>query len=259
MHLLWPLWLLLLPSAQALSQPLSISVTRAAPDASRLFPTNSKRLARFLMDAEFGEVRPLSGAWVQRSVIEADATGDLFKRLSYYADNPGAIFVAESADGTLCGFADVSVVQWNPKGGPPDFRQPERPVAELPPSAALRLYVANVVVDGHLRRQGVGRRLMKACEGEAAGWLAACQGRGGVSAGAGAGAGSGAGERKDEGEDEDEVWLEVTSTNTAGLAFYERLGYRVDGRGPGTEVVRAGNSFRVVDVQRCRMRKKLPS
>ena len=54
----------------------SIRITRVPADANILFPTNARRLTRFMMDETYGSVRPLSAAWAQRGVLDAAADSD---------------------------------------------------------------------------------------------------------------------------------------------------------------------------------------
>ena len=227
----------------------SILVTRVAADANFLFPKNSKRLTRFMMDETYGQCQPFSAAWAQRSVLDAAADSDFFGRLKYYdeqrtAGRPqGDVFIAEKADGSLAGFADLGASLWLPNDRA--FRLPQSPdlqrLAEtgvgtdgqLKTGVELRPYVSNLVVDASLRRCGVGRRLMEACEEAARSWAA---------------------EREDA---TPYIWLEVTESNEAGIAFYRALGYEVDGSSAGSEVTRDGDAFSMVEVRRCVMKKAL--
>jgi len=238
----------------ALSQS-EISITRVPADANFFLPKKSKELTRFMMDETYGTCRPLSAAWAQRGVLDATADSDFFSRLEYYGNaraagaSRGAIFIAERDDGAICGFADVGASLWLP--GDQCFRLPQ--TAELQriaatgigangqrtPGVELRPYLSNLVVDTSLRRCGVGRRLMEACEEEATSWMDTC-------------CISGAKACQD-------IWLEVTTTNTAALKFYGALGYQTDGRTAGNEVIRDvnGGGFRMADVQRFMMKKPL--
>ena len=230
---------------------VDIRITRAIADANFLFPANAKRLTRFMMQATYGDVRPMSSAWMQRGVLDAAADSDFNARLSYYEEARrngaprGSILMAERDDGTICGFADVGASLWLPSDKA--FRLPQSPelqrLAETgigadgqsKPSVALRPYVSNLVVTPDLRRAGIGRQLMEACEDEAATWLAACAPC-------------------------EDIWLEVTSTNKVALDFYATLGYEsVAGSTAGNEVQREGESFDMVAVQRTVMRKPLSS
>ena len=222
-----------------------IRISRVQADANFLFPTNSKRLTRFMMDATYGPCQPLTAAWAQRGVLDAAADSDLFGRLAYYEETRessprGAVFVAETIDGNLCGFADVGASLWLPNDR--CFRLPQSPdlrrLAESgigadgqpKPGVELRPYVSNLVVETAARRGGIGRQLMDACEAEAATWAA----------------------------DGQDIWLEVTSTNAPALAFYSKLGYEIDGCTVGSEVLRsAGGGFEMAEVERCVMRKAL--
>ena len=222
--------LMQLVALSALAALQDIRITRAQPDKSA-FASNTKQLTRFMMDAMYGECRPLSAAWAQRGVLDATATSDLSSRIAYYEEARGsgaprgAVLVAEAADGSICGFADVGASLWLPNDAA--FRLPLSPdlrrLAEtrvgtdgqLKPGVELRPYISNLVVDSRLRRRGVGRRLMEACEAEAETWAAACNGAGGDTC--------------------QDLWLEVTATNEAALGFYESLGYREDGRTVGNE------------------------
>jgi len=232
----------------ALSQP-DIRIRRMPADANFFQPKNSKKLTRFMMDETYGTCRPLSAAWAQRGVLDATADSDFFSRLAYYGEalaagvSRGAIFIAERDNGDLCGFADVGASLWLP--GDQCFRLPQTPElqriaatgigadGQRLPGVELRPYVSNLVVDTSLRRCGVGRRLMDACEEEAANWSEtdACQ----------------------------NIWLEVTTTNTAALTFYGALDYETVGRTAGNEVTRDANGggFQMAPVQRCMMRKAL--
>ena len=103
------------------------------------------------------------------------------------------------------------------------------------PADQVRPYGSNLVVDSRLRRRGVGKRLMAACEAEVAGWIdqrKACA---------------------------TNISLDVTTTNRVALDFYRAAGYVVveGSLAPGTEMQREGDSFRMIDVQRCRMVKEL--
>ena len=222
-----------------------VRISRVRADPNFLFPTNSKRLTRFMMDATYGTCQPLTAAWAQRGLLDAAADSDFFERLAYYEETRdtsprGAIFVAETSEGTLCGFADVGASLWLPNDR--CFRLPQSPdlrrLAESgigadgksKPGVELRPYVSNVVVETAARRGGIGRQLMQACEAEAATWAASGQ----------------------------DIWLEVTSTNEAGLAFYSALGYETDGCTVGSEVQRmASGGFEMAEVERCVMRKAL--
>ena len=229
--------------------PAEIKITRVAADTNFLFPKNAKRLTRFMMAETYGECKPFSAAWAQRSVLDAAADSDFFGRLAYYdetrkAGQPqGDIFVAEKDDGTLAGFADLGASLWLPNDGA--FRLPLSPdlrrLAEtgvgtdglLKPGVELRPYVSNLVVTQRSRRCGVGRLLMEACEEAAQVW---------------------AGGRESA---TPFIWLEVTESNEAGLGFYRALGYEVDGATEGTEVTRDGDAFSMADVRRCVMRKAM--
>ena len=248
---------------------LGVLIERVPADANMMFPVNAQRLTRFMMDATYGPVRPLSPAWAQRSLLDATSDSDLFGRLAYYeeardAGSPrGAIFAAYDPDGVLCGFADIGVSLWLPNDRA--FRLPQdkdlRRLAtsgvgtdgQHKPGVALRGYVSNLVVDTSRRRSGVGRQLMDACEAEAVSWPPdACR----------IGSGNVAADAADAAADElgcDQLWLEVTSTNKPALAFYEALGYAMVGRTAGSEVRREGGEggFDIAEVERCVMRKPL--
>ena len=150
-----------------------IRIQRVTADANLLFPANSQRLTKFMMEATYGAVRPFSPAWAQRSVLDATSNSDIFGRLAYYeearaAGQPrGAIFVAErESDGALCGFADVGVSLWLPNDR--TFRLPQdqdlRRLAatgvgtdgQRKPGVELRPYLSNLVVDASLRRWAGG-------------------------------------------------------------------------------------------------------
>lgn len=249
--------LLLVAPAAALSPggaAGNVRVARSPADANLLFPTNAKVLTQFMMRATYGEVRPFTAAWAQRPLLDAAADSDFYSRLEYYeaaraAGTPcGAIFLATDGAGALCGFADVGASLWLPNDGA--FRLPQSPelrtLAESSIGAdglakdgvELRPYVSSLVVDPSRRRLGVGRMLMEACEEEAATWASSCRGAAAAAA--------------------DAVWLEVTSTNTAGLGFYDALGYAEAGTTRGAEVTRSdGGGFSMPEVERRLMRKPL--
>ena len=146
-----------------------IRIQRVSADSNLLFPANSQRLTRFMMEATYGAVRPFSPAWAQRSVLDATSNSDIFGRLAYYeearaAGHPrGAVFAAERvSDGALLGFADVGVSLWLPNDR--TFRLPQDPDlrrlaatgigadGQRKPGVELRPYLSNVVVDASLRR-----------------------------------------------------------------------------------------------------------
>lgn len=252
---------MLLVSLLTSSLAPSIRIQRVEADSNLLFPENSQRLTKFMMDATYGAVRPFSPAWAQRSVLDATSNSDFFGRLAYYeemraAGQPrGAIFAAErESDGALCGFADVGVSLWLPNDRA--FRLPQdRDLRRLAatgvgtdgqrkPGVELRPYLSNLVVDASMRRSGVGRSLMAACEEYAANLEpGACSIAGAPGAA-------------------DQLWLEVTTSNRVGMDFYRALGYaEVGARTAGSEVQRAsgGGGFTLAEVQRCVMRKPLPA
>ena len=230
---------------------LLVRISRLDADANFLFPRNSKMLTRFMMDETYGQCKPLTAGWAQRGLLDATADSDFFGRLAYYEEarskgTPrGAIFVAERDDGKLCGFADVSASLWLPNDQA--FRLPEgddlQRLAQTgigrdgqpKPGVELRPYLSNLVVDASLRRQAVGRKLVAACEEEAKTFR--------VTADAPTLSG--------------DLWLEVTTSNAAALAFYERLGYTRAGDTAGNEVERVAGSFRIAEVKRNVMRKVL--
>lgn len=233
--------------ADAAAAAAEVRISRVSADANPLFPTNARRLSRFLMEATYGQCRPLSPAWVQRGVLDSVGTSDLFSRLAYFEEGRatgrarGDLLMAQTASGEICGFADLSASLWLPKDRA--FRLPAES-DELQRLAStgrgadgqprqgveLRPYVSNLVVGASRRRSGVGRRLMAACEEEAARWD--CAGAG--------------------------LWLEVTATNAAALRFYRSLGYVEEGCTAGNEVVRDGDGgFRMAEVERCILRKAL--
>lgn len=177
--------------SSAIAMAGNIRITRVQADANLLFPTNAKRLTKFMMDETFGTVKPFTGAWAQRSVLDATANSDFFSRLKYYDDERsngracGCILVAEREDdGMIAGFADIGASLWLPKDGA--FRLPQH--ADLQrlattgvgtdgqrkPGVKLRPYVSNLVVDTSMRRSGIGRQLMQACEEECSTWADAC-------------------------------------------------------------------------------------
>ena len=160
---------MLLVSLLTSSLAPSIRIQRVEADSNLLFPENSQRLTKFMMDATYGAVRPFSPAWAQRSVLDATSNSDFFGRLAYYeemraAGQPrGAIFAAErESDGALCGFADVGVSLWLPNDRA--FRLPQdRDLRRLAatgvgtdgqrkPGVELRPYLSNLVVDASMRR-----------------------------------------------------------------------------------------------------------
>ena len=232
----------------ALQPTAALRISRAVADANFLFPSEARRLTRFMMDAQYGPVQPFTGGWMQRGVLDAAADSDFFARMAYYADSTeggrprGAIFVAERDDGSICGFADIGASLWLPNDR--TFRLPLdddlQRLADtgigtdgLPkPGVSLCPYISNVVVDASLRRSGIGRQLMAACEEEASRWA-------------------------DHGSTSADIWLEVTSTNERALAFYGALGYAAEGCTVGSEVQREGadGGFAMKEVERCLMRK----
>lgn len=204
------------------------------------------------MDAEYGECRPFSSAWVQRAVIDATARSELFSRLAHYqkrldgvvlSSGGGAVFVAEDEDNNceLVGFVDIGASLWDS----------EKSMFELPmndswkndnSSRQLVPYVSNLVVDNRIRRRGVGKRLMSACEAEVSGWIDQHN------------------DSKSTASCATSISLEVTLTNRAALDFYRAMGYVIavgSTNTKGTEMKREGDSFRMVDVQRCLMQKEL--
>ena len=227
---------------------VAVKIARVPADTSLLFPTNARRLTRFMMEETYGGCRPLSAAWAQRGVLDATADSDFYSRLAYYESmrtegRPrGSIFQALAADGSLCGFADVGAHLWLPNDGVhrlPDSEDLQRLAstgigADGAPKTdvVLRPYVSNLVVSSSLRRCGIGRRLLAACEEEAAQWAAACGSVGG---------GGGACE---------EVWLEVSAANSNALSFYSSCGFRQAGSTRGSEVQRGEGGFSMVDVER---------
>ena len=60
---------MLLVSLLTSSLAPSIRIQRVEADSNLLFPENSQRLTKFMMDATYGAVRPFSPAWAQRSVL----------------------------------------------------------------------------------------------------------------------------------------------------------------------------------------------
>jgi len=234
------------------SEP-SIRIERLPADTSRFAPKNAQRLARFMMSATYGASRPLSVSWAQRGILDAVAEFDLFERLAFYeqayaAGRPqGAILVAKSDDGSLCGFVDVGLHLWLPKDRA--FRLPMSPdlqrlvktgvgaEGQASPGVELRPYVSNLVVDPSMRLSGVGRTLMNACEAEAHRWLESCRVAGAAPC--------------------ENLWLEVTSTNEGALSFYSKLGFESQGRTRGPELQREGELFRMVEVDRLMLRKAM--
>ena len=235
----------------ALAATGNIRVSRVPADSNFLFPKNAKRLTKFMMDETYGILPPFSAAWAQRAVLDAAADSDFYSRLKYYHEartsgRPcGSIIAAEREDGSLCGFADVGASLWLPNDRV--FRLPMD--ADLQRLAStgigadsqfkrgveLRPYVSNLVVDASVRRSGVGRKLMAACEDDAREWMELCSLDSSGSS----------------------IWLEVSTSNTGGLAFYRSLGYTEDGRTAGDEVQRQGSGFGMVRVERCVMQKVL--
>jgi len=231
----------------------SIRIERLPADTCRTAPKNAQRLARFMMGAAYGTSRPLSGSRALRRILDATAEADLFERLAFYeqayaAGQPqGAILVAKSDDGSLCGFVDAGLHLWFPNDRA--FRLPMSPElqrlaktrvgtqGQAEPGVEFRPYVSNLIVDPSMRRSGVGRMLMDACAAEAHRWLESCRV-------------AGAAPCKD-------LWLEVTSTNEGALTFYSKLGFESQGRTRGNEVQRDGELFRVVEVDRLLLRRAL--
>ncbi len=248
--------MLLLLAAQPIAAPQQVRISRANADPNFLFPATAKKLTRFMMQATYGEARPLSAAWAQRAVLDAAADSDFHGRLTYYdqarqQNRPrGAILVAERDDGAMMGFADVGASLWLPNDRA--FRLPQSPDlqrladtgigpdGQRKAGVELRPYVSNLVVDPSVRRGGIGRRLMQACEAEALGWLEAC--RVGDSAPC------------------DGIWLEVTASNAGAMRFYDALGYEGEGTtttGNEVQCEGAGSSFAMVAVERRVLRKSL--
>eukprot|EP00579_Thalassiosira_antarctica_P002676 CAMPEP_0201877044 /NCGR_PEP_ID=MMETSP0902-20130614/8557_1 /ASSEMBLY_ACC=CAM_ASM_000551 /TAXON_ID=420261 /ORGANISM="Thalassiosira antarctica, Strain CCMP982" /LENGTH=281 /DNA_ID=CAMNT_0048404411 /DNA_START=106 /DNA_END=951 /DNA_ORIENTATION=- len=242
--------------------PAGIRIRKLEADTNFLFPTNAKRLTEFLMDATYGECRPFSAAWAQRAVIDAAARSDLFSRLAYYQKrldenddagggvSSGAIFIAEKEENNceLVGFVDVGASLWVPEEGTfqlpmnDDLKKRAAAIAagNSSPQMMIRPYVSNLVVDNRMRRRGVGKSLMAACEAEVAGWISDDQNNNKACA--------------------TNICLEVTSTNREALGFYRAAGYVIaegGGSTPGTELKREGDGFRMIDVQRCLMQKDL--
>lgn len=243
---------------------LSVHIRRAEPGDD----VQVKKLASLLMRSFYGEFAPSQGpvAWMQRGIIESDVVGDLSGRLKYYEEarerllpHVGAIFVAE-AGGEVCGFADVGVSLYD--AAKRQFRLPKRPEGVPPPATfegsselreqgetwtdaaarpaadaptQLRVYVSNLAVEESQRRRGAGRQLVAACEAEARTWAV----------------------EHVEPEVVSEVWLEVSRSNEAAVAFYARLGYELAEFTSGREVVKRRWSFEAVDVKRGLMRKVL--
>ena len=73
----------------AQQQLAGIRISRVAADGNILFPTNSQRLTRFMMDATYGPCTPFTPAWAQRGVLDATADADFFARLQYYEQARG--------------------------------------------------------------------------------------------------------------------------------------------------------------------------
>jgi len=224
-----------------------IRIRRLEADTNFLFPTNAKRLTEFLMDVTYGECRPFSSAWAQRAVIDATARSELYSRLAYYqkelildengavSSGSGAIFIAEDEENNceLVGFVDIGASLWDSKQ-----RMFQLPMNDdnLKRRASIELvpYVSNLVVDTRVRRRGIGKRLMEACDAEVTGWRTKCA--------------------------TNSISLEVTLTNQVALDFYRAMGYVIakgSSSTPGTEMKREGDSFRMEDVQRCLMQKEL--
>jgi ribosomal protein S18 acetylase RimI-like enzyme len=250
-------------------QLAAIKISRVSADSNILFPSNSQRLTRFMMDATYGPCRAFSPAWAQRAVLDATADADFFARLQHYEQARangapcGAILVAEddsSGDNTLCGFADVGASLWLPNDKtfrlPQDEDLQQLKVTGLGTSGrreagvAVLPYVSNLVVDASRRRSGVGRQLMEACEAEVMSWADGTT-RGCASDDANAAAASSAEQRY--------VWLEVSAANERGLAFYGALDYTavdesisrwIPPMTRGDEVVREGGGFQMAQVER---------
>jgi len=257
-------WILAAVTTATLALSTEITVSRIVPTNTGL--AESKLLSRFMMDETYGPSRPFTTGWAQRLVLDAAASSDFYSRLEYYetarkaGKSLGAIFVARrhrtGTDGEIVGFADVGASLWLPNDR--TFRLPLtselRRIARTGTSAIdgtalgveLRPYLSNLVVDSELRRCGVGRRLVEACEVEARGWTDdTCR----IGGGAG---GDRVGRRRD-------MWLEVTASNDVAIRFYCALGYEIDGRTTGDEIVvnGKGGRFRLVDSERRTMQKVL--
>ncbi len=91
-------------------------------------------MTSLLMDSFYGAYSVTHGplSYVQRGLIESDVNTDLAARLRYYEEardrqllHTGTILVAESADGGVCGFADVGIALFDPIKR--NFRLPKRP------------------------------------------------------------------------------------------------------------------------------------
>ena len=237
----------------SLTAAATLNIRRMPADGNFLFPTGAKRLTKFMMEQTYGECRPFTPAWAQRVVLDGTAESDIFGRLGYYEEARangracGSIFIAENDIGELCGFADVGASLWLPNDQ--CHRLPlgtdlqrlattgRGADGQVKKGVELRPYVSNLVVDASLRRSGVGRRLMEACEEDAASWQATC--------------------RIADGPAADDLWLEVTSTNRVAVDFYDAIGYRSAGITTGSEVTRQGDGFGMADVERLVLRKAL--
>lgn len=231
----------------------TLNIRRMPADGNFLFPTGAKRLTKFMMEQTYGECRPFTPAWAQRAVLDGTAESDIFGRLGYYEEARangracGSIFIAENDNGELCGFADVGASLWLPNDQChrlPMGADLQRLATtgrgtdgQVKNGVELRPYVSNLVVDATVRRSGVGRRLMEACEEDAASWQATCH--------------------IAEAKPAEDMWLEVTSTNRAAVEFYDAIGYRSAGITRGPEMVRQGDGFGMTDVERLVLRKAL--
>jgi ribosomal protein S18 acetylase RimI-like enzyme len=214
----------------------SITITRALPDADDLL---CRSLSELAVNAFYGSSSAWDGpvASIQRSLLVNDVLDDVRSRLSFYEEArcrqlpfAGAVFLVEDMEtNAIIGFADVGMTLYNARKR--TFRLPRAP--EGPPAATLqqqphlssRPYISNLAVDESWRKRGVGRRLMEACEAEAARW------------------------------GEESVWLEVSLSNGAARSFYDSLGYTMVDETRGRDVIRKRWSYVSEPARRGLMRK----
>ena len=197
---------------------------------------NAPLVASLVMHAFYGPHKPLHGlvAWAQRRVIQANILDDLRERQAYYrsakqnhSPHVGALLVASTQDGKVCGFLDI---------GMPAYCEEEN-TYDLPrlgasfPAAPLKLraYLSNLAVEPSARRSGVGTLLLNACETLVLDWDPCPEA----------------------------IWLECSESNTVGLRFYESIGFERVGTAAGREIVRGPFSYDMTEVDRIVMRKPL--
>jgi len=214
----------------------SIRIVRAAP--SYLV---CRRLSQLAVEAFYGRYTWSQGPAIalQRGIIEADVLTDVGARLRYYEEarmlgltHIGAVFMAEDeSTGALWGFADIGLAIYDGN----TFSLPKRPEGDVraleSSTHELRPYLSNLAVDESARGNGIGRRLVRACEEEARSWTDGAHGS---------------------------VWLEVTLSNENAHGFYRQLGYEQAAVTLGREIVRQRWSLEAQQVSRRLMRKTLP-